>query len=101
VLITSVLHILDQREFDAKVSPPKASGQFRAVLQEGGGEKPVAVETRAARERPKEADGLMRPTVPQEPLFTTLPSRKAVDEFLRAMEEARAKGKSRSVDIFE
>jgi hypothetical protein len=102
VLITSVLHILDQREFETKVSPPNAAaGQFRVALSESGEEKPVSAEKRATGEKPKEAAGLARPAVPQEPLFTTLPSQKAVDEFLRAMEEARAKAKSRSVDIFE
>jgi hypothetical protein len=101
VLITSVLHILDQRELETKASPPIAADQFRVALSESGEEKPVSAENRATGEIPKEAGGLARPAVPQEPLFTTLPSPKAVDEFLRAMEEARAKAKSRSVDIFE
>jgi hypothetical protein len=101
VLITSVLNILDRREYETKVSPPAETGkQFRVSIPEKTDETP-AVETRVARDKQFEAEGLGRPPLPQEPLFTTLPSQKAVDEFLRAMEEARAKGKSRSVDIFE
>ncbi len=100
MLITSVLHILDQREFETKVSPPATSGQFRVLLPAKDDEAVVS-ETRAFGEKQNEPEGLGLPALPQEPLFTTLPSQKAVDEFMRAMEEAREKGKSRSVDIFE
>ncbi len=101
MLITSVLHILDQREYDTKASPPAPSEGFRTALSEVEDEKPVVGDTRAATDNQKEAESLTLPPLPQEPLFTTLPSPKVVDEFLRAMEEVRAKAKSRSVDIFE
>jgi hypothetical protein len=101
VLITSVLHILDQREFEARVSPPAAAGDFRSSLPKAEAADPIATESRASGEQAIQASGLWRPALPEEPLFTTLPSQKAVEEFLRAMEEARAKGKARSIEIFE
>lgn len=101
MLITSVLQILDQREFEARVSPPVSSGDFRSSLPKTEEAQPIANESRASSEQAIQASGLMRPALPEEPLFTTLPSQKAVEEFLRAMEEARSKGKARSIEIFE
>ena len=102
MLITSVLQILDQREFAAKLSPPVTSGDFSSSLPEPEEAKPVGPESRASTGHAIEASGLGRPALPEEPLFKTLPSQKAVEEFLRAMEEARAaKRKIRNIEIFE
>jgi hypothetical protein len=100
VLITLVSNIRDQREYEAttEVSPPAQSVE-RFLVSTEQETKPVA-ETRNARDRQSGTHDLRRPPLLQEPLFTTLPSIESVKEFLRAMEEARAKGKSR-IDTFE
>lgn len=101
MLITSVLQILGQREFEARTSPV-SSGEFRSSLPKTQEATPVPDDYRAPSERAIQASGLGRPTLPEEPIFKTLPSQKAVEEFLRAMEEARAaRGKARSIEIFE
>ena len=100
MLITSVLQILDQRGYEGRVSQPVRSDDFRLSLPKPEEAKPVGPESRAGHAI--EASGLGRPALPEEPIFTTLPSQKAVEEFLRAMEEARtAKRKIRSIEIFE